>query len=694
MAYTAPDESAASAPKAEAVDLPSLSDRIEWFEDWEEKTRKNRELARQDRDYYDGKQWSAEDLLALKERHQPPIVKNRIARKINFILGEEIRKRVDPVARPRTPQHEDSARAATDALRYIEEEQKFDQARSAVLKNMLVEGMGGAIKEIERQEDGPSKHLLTHVEWDRLFYDPHSRRPDFSDAKYLGIVIWKDLDDALLDYPDAADDLQAAISRDVGPIDETTEDTPRRWSDKRRQRIKIVEMYFRIGKDWYRSDFTKGADLMPPERTAYLDEKKRHSACPLKMASCYIDAEGMRYGVVRQLISPQDEINKRSSKALHLLSVRQVLAERDYILDPNKFQLELAKPDGFIEVEVNGLMEKRVEIMQTGDLANGQVQLLQEAKADIDAIGPSSANMPDLPESSSGRAFLARQQAASQELGPVFDALRNWTLSIYELDWLCARLEWSEEMWLRVTDDQELTGYRFVALNRRMSRAERLEELLGKDVPLEQAMGTAAGNMASLIMVQAQRQLAGLGQVPPEKQQEAMTALLLRHPMMAEEVTENQVDQMLVDIIVDEAPESATIAQEQFEVWTQLAPSLIQAGFDPREAAATTVELSEFRNKRKVLEALRKPPDPQAAQMQQQQQMLAMKGAEAGVQVQMTQAQLNAAKAAAEQAKVQIAGAKAPSEIEKNQASAMRDAAQAGEKAAGGAAPMETQWQS
>ena len=45
------------------------------------------------------------------------------------------------------------------------------------------------------------------------------------------------------------------------------------------------------------------------------------------MASAHTDRENNRYGMVRDLISEQDEINKRRSKALHLLSVKQAVME-------------------------------------------------------------------------------------------------------------------------------------------------------------------------------------------------------------------------------------------------------------------------------------------------------------------------------------------------------------------------------
>ena len=144
MAYAAEPKA-----KGKAVKLPSLETRIEWVDQWEEETREARKLAVRDREYYDHIQWTRDEVSTLEERNQPVLTKNRIKRKIDFILGEEIEKRVDPVVRPNKPQHEDAARAMTDALRYVEEEQEFDEVRSAVIKNMIVEGYGGAIKELE-----------------------------------------------------------------------------------------------------------------------------------------------------------------------------------------------------------------------------------------------------------------------------------------------------------------------------------------------------------------------------------------------------------------------------------------------------------------------------------------------------------------------------------------------------------------
>jgi hypothetical protein len=181
----------------------------------------------------------------------------------------------------------------------------------------------------------------------------------------------------------------------------------------------------------------------------------------------------------------------------------------------------------------------------------------------------------------------------------------------------------------------------------------------------------------------AQQQMASMGQVPQEQQQQAMVAMMQQHPMMSQPVMQNDVAQMLVDIVIDKSPETAVIEQEEFEKLNEIAGIVIPNRPDmAQKMIELVVRASQLRDKQDLLDALTKAPDPQQAQLQQQQQQLAMKDAEAEVGVKSTQAQLNAARAQAEQAKTQIAGQKAPAEIAKVQAEAVRTSAQAGAAAA------------
>ena len=62
---------------------------------------------------------------------------------------------------------------------------------------------------------------------------------------------------------------------------------------------------------------TRVGFLAEPMKSPWLDHKAR-STSGLIMASAHTDRENNRYGMVRDLISEQDEINKRRSKAPHL----------------------------------------------------------------------------------------------------------------------------------------------------------------------------------------------------------------------------------------------------------------------------------------------------------------------------------------------------------------------------------------
>jgi hypothetical protein len=545
---------------------------VAMFQDAEEATSSEREYSERDRDYYDNKQLSAAEVAALKKRGQPAIVINRIKRKIDFLRGVEQQQRTDPKAFPRNPQDEDSAHAATDALRYVADRNRYDTVRSAVWENLLVEGLGGAEVVVEMKKSGP-EIVLRQLPWDRLFRDPHSREPDCSDGNYLGLVTWMDWADARDRWPDSADDLETVLSQTS--LGDTFDDRPRDllWCDGKRKRVRVVQMWHKRQGQWHHCTFTKGA-LLEEGVSPYLDGDGEPE-CPIILASAYIARDNARYGVVREMIGPQDEINKRRSKALHLLTMRQVVADRGAVEDSRAARIELAKPDGYIEVNPN----KRFEIQQTADLAAGQFQLLQHATMEIDAMGPNASMQGKSAASQSGRAIQAQQQGGYIELGPMMDRLRQFNVSVYRAIWNRVRQFWTEERWVRVTDDER--NIRFVPLNKPITAGDQYAQQL-------QQMG-----------------------VPPEQVQAEMQALA-GDPRAQQVVgVQNSVAEMDVDIVVDEAPDSITIQHEQFELIVQL----VQAGVPiPPDVL---VEMSQLRNKDTVLEKLRgggEGQDPAAAQ--------------------------------------------------------------------------------
>ena len=67
--------------------------------------------------------------------------------------------------------------------------------------------------------------------------------------------------------------------------------------------------------------FTGQGYVVEPHLSDYLDEEGEPTN-PIEVQRAYMDRDNNPYGYVRQLITIVDEINKRRSKSLHLLSTR------------------------------------------------------------------------------------------------------------------------------------------------------------------------------------------------------------------------------------------------------------------------------------------------------------------------------------------------------------------------------------
>ena len=436
----------------------NLTQLTEWVEGAAEFTQDARKLSERDRDYYDNKQLTTEEKNELAKRGQPEVISNRIKRKIDFLTGIEKQQRTDPKAFPRNPGDEEAASAASDSLRFVEEKTKFDSIASSVWENMLIEGFGGCEIGIRFKGNEPDI-FIKHVPWDRLFYDPYSFRKDFEDARYLGGEMWYDYDDIVRKYPGKKDALDASM--DTASTADTYDDKPKHsvWADGKRKRVRVATIWYKKGAEWYWCIFTKGGKLKggkSPYRT-----QDGESLRGIIMRSSYVDRDNNRYGVVREFISPQDEINKRRSKSLHLLNMRQVVTDDSTFQDTRKVKSELAKPDGVIKL---GNPQGRFEILNNNDQIGGHFELLQESKNEIDLMGP-NASMTGKSEKSaeSGRAIQAQQQGGLIELATLLDGYRMFKQEVYETIWHLIRQFWTEEKWVRVTDQEN--NVKFVGLN-------------------------------------------------------------------------------------------------------------------------------------------------------------------------------------------------------------------------------------
>lgn len=570
---------------------------VEDFEAAEDASRTSREKAERDVDYYDAKQLTDKQVKELEDRGQPPVVLNMIRQKVDFLLGLEREQRTKPRALPRTQMHEKDAAAVGDALRFVVEDNRYDQTRSRVWKDIICVGWGGielSTEERQSTSGAPATRIIgKRCPWDRMFWDPFSSEDDFADAQYLGLVLWMDRTDAVRLYGrDAGKVFDETVSG--AAVGGTLDDKPKltTWVQLgKRQRVRIVQMY-RISDDtgeWEYWEFTKGG-ILKGGPSPWVDAQGA-PVHPYEWTSAYVDRDNNRYGAIRDLIDPQDELNKRRSKALHLYTMRQTFGTPDGEggMSVNERRRQLARPDGHVQLPPGAKWGENFGLIPTGDMAAGQIELLSHVMGVFQNMGPNAAMQGKGPQSASGRAVLANQQGGVIALGPLTDNLRDMDHRIYRKMWNAIRQFWTGETWIRVTDDEK--NLKWVGLN------------TPKMVPLMQPV---------LIQGPQGPQVGQQPAIGPDGQPLQQPVI---DPRTGQPILQNDVSEIEVDIFIDDAPDVGTLLDEQFEKLVTL-KQLDVKGEIPFE---TVIEaFPGLRNKDRMLEQMRERGKMLEAQEQQQ----------------------------------------------------------------------------
>jgi hypothetical protein len=405
-------------------------------------------------------QWTSQQIRDLNLRRQPVTTNNKVARKIHGIVGTLERLKQDPKAYPRTPMHEDGAELATAALRYALEAQNWAAKDPVCTEMCAIDGIGGLEFNLVEGDQGDIEVEIDVVQTDSFFYDPRSYLHDFSDARYMGVGKWLDLDTAIELYPDYEDELRD--STEVGSELSSEPDREFKWfqSYGETQRVRVVDGWYKHRGEWCYCVFTGNTKLM--EGKSYLVDEKKRTQNKYEMFSAYIDQDGDRYGFIRNLKPLQQQINMRESKALYTMLSRRIIAPQGAFDDIEVARREAARPDGVV------VYNQQIEKPEFDDAARmaeteAQFKFLENVKTDFENFGPNVSLLGQGLEDASGRAINLLQQAGLADLGPFIQSYRGWKIRIYRKMWNAIQHHWTGERWIRVTDDDQLK--QFIQIN-------------------------------------------------------------------------------------------------------------------------------------------------------------------------------------------------------------------------------------
>ena len=426
-------------------------------------------------DYYDGNQLSPETVEKLQDRGQPPLITNIIKPTVDTVLGLEAKSRTDWRVRPEDNDEcpDDLAEALTVKLKHAEIESRADRAVSDAYAAQIKAGLGWV--EVAREND-PFKcpYRVRYVHRREIFWDWRAEQPDLSDARYLIRRRWLELEHAIALMPQYAtlfrmttggwagfDPLLEQDSRLVQSweIERDTRIAAVDWRDIQRLRICLYEIWYRKWVRGYIMTLPNGttmeADFNNPRhneaivagiatvkqatfqkvRLAWytgphflydVPSPYKHNQFPyVPFFGHREDLTNVPYGLVRSMISPQDEVNARKSKMLWSLNSRRTFADSDAVLDHAKAMNEVARPDAYVILNANRKPNSQFRVEPGGELAAQQFQVMQEAKQEIaEASGIHKSMQGQQTNASSGLAINSLIEQGMNTLAEINDNFR------------------------------------------------------------------------------------------------------------------------------------------------------------------------------------------------------------------------------------------------------------------------------
>ncbi len=459
----------------------------EWWEQARQNQAENREQQAIDEDYYDGLQWADEDIIELLERHQAPYVFNLIKPACDWIIGTEKRTRMDFKIHARKDDKEvrDNAQVKTDTLKYLDDVNLAAYARSQAFAQTVKVGVGW-LEDGVRNDESDELIFSRQESWRNIWYDHLSVERDLGDARFLFRAKWTDLDYAEKMFPGQEWKLREAAQAQVLIAgDEESDDfwyarmlsdadsnrvVRRSWVDEqgsainRRERVRLVECWYRVPARVKRMrGFDSNLDgevydEKNPEHIKAAEEEivslrdalvmemwcaifsgshllqnikspYKHNDFPFTPIWAYRRGrDNAPYGAIRNSRDPQEDMNKRASKSLFILSTNQVFAEQGAVeeKDWDEFVDQASRPDGaYNKLRPGALANNKIEIRRDTELAEEHLMLMDRDQAMIrNTSGVQGENMGADTNAISGKAILAKQNEGSVVTFELFDNYR------------------------------------------------------------------------------------------------------------------------------------------------------------------------------------------------------------------------------------------------------------------------------
>lgn len=401
---------------------------LRWEPNW-------RKLSDRDCEYHDNNQLEPETLEKLASKGLGALIRNIVKPTVDAVLGMEERTKTDWKVVSDYDDEQDVADALSVRLGEAERESCADRAISDAYAQQVKAGFGAV--EVSRSSNPFNyPYRVEPIHRRELYWDPRSHKPDWSDARFVMRKRWFDADVAAAHFPQQArliryssdgwagwEEIAKLSNYETSSLARALDDeratsiSDLEWRDSQRGRVCIYECWYRVYHRGFVLKLPRGrtvefnqanpqhlaivsAGLAAPIEAVYDKIRCAYFAGPHRLADFgttrrrfpYIpfwgyreDLTGAPYGLIRAMISVQDEVNARLAKMMWLMASRRTVIDSD-APDPeynthSDLTQEVARSDAYIVLNPNRRNANAFSVDENMQLAEAQHRALVDAVA-------------------------------------------------------------------------------------------------------------------------------------------------------------------------------------------------------------------------------------------------------------------------------------------------------------------------
>jgi hypothetical protein len=460
--------------------------------------------------FYRGEQWDAADLSTLDDQGRPALTINTILPTINTVIGEQSTRRMDVTFKPRGRGEQDIADTLTKLFMQISDNNKLDWVEAQVFSDGLIQDRGWFDVRVDFDDHIQGEVRVTTKDPLDILIDPDAKEYDPKTWNEIFETRWMSLDEIEETYGQKkADQLRITVEQGSALGTDSVEYEETRYGDtysgvtyeqgnttnpeenRALRSIRVIErQYYRLKECIFYVDRLTGDMREVPYNW---NKKKRENFADnygldivtktVKKVRWTVSADlvilhddwspydhftlvpyfpfwrrGRPFGMVRNLISPQEQLNKISSQELHIVNTT---ANSGWIVESGSLSgmdaddLEEHGAETGLVLEFNRGSNPPAKI-PPNQIPTGLDRIAMKAAANIKTISGISDAMlgTDSPEVS-GVAIRAKQNRGSMMIQVPLDNLAKTRQYLAEKILNLVQAYYTEERVVQITDQSD-----------------------------------------------------------------------------------------------------------------------------------------------------------------------------------------------------------------------------------------------